>query len=331
MDVSEKNQSAITVPSDKNGERLDTFLAHSSHFEKEIGASIGRTSIVRGIKRGGIERRSKPILKPSTPVFPGESLLILPERFREESRIIMPHQNLSFPILYEDEHLIVINKPAGIETHPSVHEHSKTVVNWLLARFPEVAGIGDADRPGIVHRLDKETSGLLVIARTERAFTELKLLFKNRRVTKRYLAFVFGTPSESTGVITAPIARSVRGDRQAVAQEGRRTKGTIRPAETRYTVLTRFGETALIEAEPKTGRTHQIRVHLASGGHPVLGDRLYGSRESRRYSREHGVERHLLHATYLSFCLFRKERRFECAPPEDFARLLSLYKIDSSR
>ena len=315
MDVSQKNQHTISLSSEDLGERADLFLAHSKSFEDIIGKKLSRMNIARGIQRGGVLADSATI-KPHTKLLKTKHLVIFPDKFAQQDKILTPTSDIPIAIVHETPDFAVINKPAGIQTHPSGSGESGTVAHWVLARYPEAATVGEPMRPGIVHRLDRDTSGLLVIARTKKAFTAFKRLFKTRAIQKRYLALVSGIPKSEKGTITTPIARSTRGDRQVAAIPGRRVKGVARPAETFYRTLKTFGETALLEVLPKTGRTHQIRVHLASIGHPVLGDTLYASRDSRTVSRE--TERQLLHAAGISFKLFGKPYSFSTPLPSDF-------------
>lgn len=305
------------------GKRLDLFLANSSEFEAIIGTKLSRSHIVRGIRNGGV-RIQKTEIKPSFTLSAHETFAIFPEKFEEKNETLLPEPNLPITVIKETPDFLIIDKPVGIQVHPSVTRESGTIANWIIAHYPEIRTVGEPDRPGIVHRLDRDTSGILIIARTKKSFTALKRLFKDRKINKRYLALIFGSPKEKEGTITAPIARSTRGDRQAAATEGKRVKGIIRPAETSYRVLKTFGDASLVEVEPHTGRTHQIRVHLATIGHPVLGDTLYGSKASKEASLH--IPRHLLHAARLEFTLFKKEYSFATPLPQDFEETRTLYK-----
>lgn len=323
MDTSAKNGTLSLSSLPHGGERLDVFLAHSKEFSTLIGESISRSRIVLGIKKGGALLKENP-LKPDTRLSRHDTLAILPDKFVREDATLLPEPDLPITLIEANPDFLVIDKPAGIQVHPSASQKTGTLVQWIIAHFPETRLVGDPLRPGIVHRLDKDTSGLLLIARTKRAFTTLKNLFKNRKIEKRYLALVFGVPATPAGVIETPIARAGRGDRQTAVLRGKRVRGVIRPAETHYRVLETFATASLIEVLPKTGRTHQIRVHLASIGHPVLGDTLYASALSRASSKN--LSRHLLHATSLSFDFRGKKHAFESALPKDFAHRRTLYK-----
>jgi 23S rRNA pseudouridine1911/1915/1917 synthase len=192
-------------------------------------------------------------------------------------------------VVYEDTELLVITKPAGMVVHPAAGHQQSTLVNALLARYPSLS-VGDEGRPGIVHRLDRDTSGLMLVARTQPALEHLREQFRTRRVKKTYLALVHGAPPTPEGVIEAPIARDPRArKRMAVLSGGR-------PARTGYRLITEMDGYSLLAVSPETGRTHQIRVHLAWLGVPVVGDRVYGRRRERV-----DTPRQFLHAWRLSF------------------------------
>ena len=199
-------------------------------------------------------------------------------------------EEMPLSIVYEDSDLVVLDKPAGLPVHPSPGHPSHTLLNAVLARFPELATLGDSMRPGIVHRLDKDTSGLMLIARNQAAYTDLVQQIKGRSVVRRYLALVQGHLSPERGTIEASIGRDPRNrKRMAVVLTGK-------DAITHYRVVAYLDDYTLIEAKPETGRTHQIRVHLQAIGHPVFGDALYGKRSPI-------LGRQFLHACYLGFGL----------------------------
>jgi 23S rRNA pseudouridine1911/1915/1917 synthase len=199
---------------------------------------------------------------------------------------------VDFRVVYEDDHVVVIDKPAGLVVHPATGNQTGTLVNGLLARYPDIAGVGETQRPGIVHRLDAGTSGLLVVARTPEAHATLSRRLAAHDVDREYLALVWGHPEAKQGLIDAPIGRHPNEPlRMAVVVSGK-------PARTRFEVLETFGdpETSLVHCELETGRTHQIRVHLAAIGHPVVSDATYGG-------KRHGstLDRPFLHAIRLAF------------------------------
>ena len=197
-------------------------------------------------------------------------------------------QDIPLAVVYQDAELVVIDKHAGLAAHPGPGHPDQTLVNGLLALCPDIQGIGGEIRPGIVHRLDKDTSGLMIAAKTERAHHNLSQQIKDRQVQKGYLALVEGAPSPENGLIDAPIGRDPRRrTRMAVTAEGRDSR-------TGYSLLERAGRYSLLELQLHTGRTHQARVHLAWLGHPLLGDAVYGKRSQL-------LPRHFLHAHRLAF------------------------------
>ncbi len=204
---------------------------------------------------------------------------------------LRPDPSVSFEVVYEDEWLAVIDKPSGVVVHPGAGNREGTLAAGLLARWPEIRGVGDTDRWGIVHRLDRETSGLLVIAKTGTVYAELQSAIATRAVRRQYYALVRGGLQTATGTIDAPLGRDpARPTRVAVVPEGR-------AARTHYEVVRSWGERAsLLDITLESGRTHQIRVHLASIGHPVFDDRVYGGRGATS-----GAGRVWLHAHRLEF------------------------------
>ncbi|MFH0830728.1 MAG: RluA family pseudouridine synthase [Parcubacteria group bacterium] len=212
-------------------------------------------------------------------------------------------------ILYEDNDILVLDKPAGLVVHPAPTEQGEpdTLVTWLLAHYPELRGVGeDPQRPGIVHRLDKDTSGIMVVARKQIAFEKLKRAFKEHRIQKRYLVLVEGRPDWDAKVVDLAIRRSGSGLFRArhpkdIATLPEEERAQYRPATTDFRVLKQHGAYTLLEARPKTGRTHQIRVHLRAIGLPVVGDALYSPKKSVSAARAAGLTRHFLHATELTF------------------------------
>jgi len=228
----------------------------------------------------------------------------------------------SIPIIYEDDRIVVINKPAGLLVHHgdvSSNPNEPTVAAWLVNKYPSIKGVGeDPARPGIVHRLDRQTSGVLVIAKNQAAYEHLKKQFKNREAVKTYRAILEGILKDDRGLIDRPIGKARADVRLRMA--GSRARGVLREALTYYKVLDRFASANCTYAElyPKTGRTHQIRVHAKAINHPVVGDLVYGA-----LSRP-GVTRHLLHAYSLEITLPSGERRTFNAPlPPDFLDFLS--------
>lgn len=290
-------------PADAGG-RLDAFLARAS--------GLSRARIQRLIADGHVLLDGHPA-KPSAPLSPGQRLrLVVPP----PTPLALIPEAIPLEILYEDDDLVVLNKPAGLVVHPGAGRSTGTLVHALLAHCGRLPGIGGAERPGIVHRLDRDTSGVMVVAKTEAAHQALCAQFKGRIVRKRYLALAHGRIEPESGRIDAPIGRRTEDrKRMGVRREGGRE------ARTAYRVLSRLPEATLVELALETGRTHQIRVHLAHLGHPVVGDRVYGGRRERRAE---AAERQLLHAWRLGFRHPRSGAwlEFEAPPPPDFLQAI---------
>ncbi len=220
-------------------------------------------------------------------------------------------------IIYEDSNVLALSKPAGMVVHHDAQHTSGTVVDWLLEKYPEINNVRDVERPGIVHRLDKDTSGVLLVAKNQRAYEYLKKLFQDGGITKKYFALVVGNIKNDSGIIDAPIARSTKHFEKRVVGG---KQGRSREAVTEYKVLERLAGYTYIEASPKTGRTHQIRSHLAHIGHPVVCDKLYGG---KLYQCPAGLTRQFLHAHSLSFCTLDGTRlEIEAPMPDDLSRAL---------
>jgi len=215
-------------------------------------------------------------------------------------------ENIPLELIYTDEHIVVINKPSGLVVHPGAGYKEHTLVNALLYYFPEIKDIGPDDRPGIVHRLDKETSGVMVVAKTSEAYRRLQRQFKQRKVQKLYLCLVWGKITAEEGRISWSIGRHpTHGERMSIKSR------KPRKAETLYSVQKRFAKFTLLEVKPLTGRTHQIRVHLSASGHPLVGDTRYGRRKSTNFE----CPRLFLHAFKLLFNHPETQQRVEFSSP----------------
>jgi 23S rRNA pseudouridine1911/1915/1917 synthase len=265
------------LAADVDGERLDVFVArHVPGLTRSRAQKLIDDEMV--MVDGRAERASHRLSA-------GDRVSVTVPEARESA---VHAESIALDVIYEDADIIAINKPPGMTVHPSPgHEHS-TLVNAILAQCQDLSGIGGVMRPGIVHRLDRDTSGVILVAKNDAAHNALAKQLKDRAVEKTYLALVEGTPKPAEGVIDAPIARDPRNrQRMAVVDSGRESM-------TAYRVVERFGGYSLVEARPKTGRTHQIRVHLAAIGHPIVGDRVYG-RASKLVGRQ------FLHAQRIAF------------------------------
>ena len=279
------------------GTRLDQFLA--AHVPE-----LSRARLQDLIKAGHVTLNGA-VPKPGARLRPGDAI-----RLEEPPAVPVDTvaEDIALDVLFEDDDLIVINKPAGLVVHPAAGNWSGTLVNALLHHCRSLSGIGGEQRPGIVHRLDKETSGCLVAAKTDLAHQALARQFAGREVTKIYLALVAGKPRRLSGVIDAPIGRHpVQRKKMTIVPAGRG-----REARTDYRVLAEMPMGTLVECTLHSGRTHQIRVHLKHLGHPVLGDVLYG--------KSAGFARQMLHAWRLGFTHPRRGERmnFESPIPPDF-------------
>jgi 23S rRNA pseudouridine1911/1915/1917 synthase len=310
----------IIAPPDAAGDRADRFLAQT------IG-TLSRSRVKTLIEAGFVTRDGAVFTQPADPVRPGALYALTPPAV--VSAVPLP-QAIPFDILFEDRHLIVLDKPAGLVVHPAPGNEDGTLVNALLAHCGDaLPGIGGERRPGIVHRLDRDTSGVMVVAKTEQALATLSAAFAARDIERTYAALVWGLMAPSEGEIEGPIGRDPR-DRKRMALVNRGGK----PALTRYRTKTVLhAAISLLECRLATGRTHQIRVHLASSGHPVVGDPVYIRRipaASRALPEpQRGLcldfPRQALHAAVLGFRhpATGEMLRFETSPPPDFQALLS--------
>ena len=319
----------LRVPEAGAGERLDRFLAAAQ-------PDLSRSRLQALIRAGRVTVSGRPG-RASRRLRAGERVLVeLPEP-RERAAALAP-EAIPLAVVHEDEHLLVLDKPAGLVVHPGAGVATGTLAHALLHHAPQVAGVGGATRPGIVHRLDKQTSGLMVVAKTPAAHRALVELLRTRAVRRRYLAIVWGLPRAASGTIEGPIGRDPRRrQRMAVVRRGGK------PARTRWRVRERLGGAALLEVALDTGRTHQIRVHLAHVGHPVVGDPLYGGRgrgglsgtageRSLRAAVLEALPRQALHAAGLDFPhpVTGAAMSFTSPPPEDFERALESLRASAA-
>lgn len=305
------------VPAALVGQRIDRAVA--------LLTGLPRRAVSDLIDGGRVAVDGHPIGSRSRHLVAGQSVRVAIGAAAVEGPV--PDPGVVFAVVYEDRHLIVVDKPAGLVVHHGAGHNTGTLVDGLLARFPDLAhlaaqGVGDPSRPGIVHRLDKGTSGLLVVARTAESFASLSRQLRERTAGRRYLALVAGTVDADEGVVDAPIGRSARRPaRMAVSRGGR-------PARTRYRVVRRYSApraVTLLEATLDTGRTHQVRVHLGAIGHPVIGDDRYGGTEARppEITAVLGPGRLFLHASLLTLDHPDGDRRsWESPLPPDLQQAL---------
>lgn len=289
----------------ENGVRVDKFLA--THLSE-----LSRSRIQQLAAQGLVTVNGRPA-KANTKLSAGMEIAITLPAAVENTPVAT---DIPLDILFEDDCILVLNKPAGLVTHPAAGHTNDTLVNALLFRYPAIAAL-DAERPGIVHRLDRDTSGVMVVAKTAAAQKDLQAQFKARTVEKIYLALVHGVPGTPQGIIDVPLGRHPQ-QRQKFA-----ARADGKPARTRYTVAETFAEYSLLRITLETGRTHQIRVHLAWLGYPVAGDTVYGHKKNRL-----GLPRQFLHAHQLAFAhpLTGEKMRFTAPLPPALASVLEILR-----
>lgn len=287
--VSDRIFRQIVIEEDEAGSRIDSFLTTQAEIpsrsfaQKLIAKGLVAVSAARVNKHYRVRTGDKVVFE----IPPAEEARPEPEP-------------LPVDTIYEDEDLIVVSKPAGMVVHPCHGHSSGTLVNALLAHTKDLSGIGGIKRPGIVHRLDKDVSGIMMVAKNDVAHIELSRQLREREVKRTYLAMVHGLPPADMGTIEASLGRSPKDRKRIAVVEGGR------PAVTRFKVRERLGDLTLLEVDLETGRTHQIRVHLSFIGHPLVGDRVYGRRRERK---EIGLKRPFLHAFRLQFHHPRSKKR----------------------
>ena len=294
----------VVVEENTQKKRIDSYIV-----DKNI--NLSRTAIKRLLDEGKIlvnGKKQKPSYKPEV----GDIITI---EIMKPKEVELKPQDIPIDIIYEDKDIIVVNKPKGMVVHPANGNPDGTLVNAILAKCKDsLSGIGGEIRPGIVHRLDKDTSGLLIIAKNDQAHINMSKQIQDRKVIKKYIALVKGVIGENTATIDMPIARSTK-DRKKMAVD---PKG--KEAITHYKVLQRYDKYTLLEIKIDTGRTHQIRVHMAYIGHPVVGDMQYSNGKN-----EFGIEGQMLHSKYLEFDhpITGKRLKLEAPLPEYFEQVLN--------
>jgi 23S rRNA pseudouridine1911/1915/1917 synthase len=286
------------------GWRLDRALA-------DAVPTLSRERLKNLIRSGAVEAGGRALRDPASKVRGEEALrLAVPEPTPARNE----PQDIPLTIRFEDEHLLIVDKPAGLVVHPAAGNFDGTLVNALLHHCKaSLAGIGGVARPGIVHRIDKDTSGLLVVAKTDVAHEGLARQFAAHSIDRRYLAIVNGIPTESEGTIDAPLARSATNRKKIAIVEGKRGKHAV----THWRRLDVLNDAALVECRLETGRTHQVRVHMASIGHPLLGDPVYGrsGKAHGKILKELQFQRQALHAAELGFSHPVTKRRLSFSSP----------------
>ena len=294
------------------GWRLDRALAAAV-------PTISRERLKALIRSGAVEARGTPVRDPAIKVKGDENLRVAvptPKPAHNEP------QDIPLTILFEDEHLLVVDKPAGLVVHPAAGNFDGTLVNALLHHCAgKLSGIGGVARPGIVHRIDKDTSGLLVVAKTDVAHEGLAKQFAAHSIDRRYLAIVNGTPKATAGTVDAPLARSAANRKKIAIVEGVRGKRAV----THWKRLEMLRGAALVECRLETGRTHQVRVHMASIGHPLVGDPVYGrsGKAHGKLLKDIGFNRQALHAAELGFThpVTKRKLSFSSPMPPDMQEL----------
>ena len=302
----------IQLDASHAGWRLDRALA------AQVPA-LSRERLKVLTKAGALTRAGKAVRDPATKVKGDESFVLVvpaPEPAHNEP------QEIPLPIVYEDDHLLVVDKPAGLVVHPAAGNRDGTLVNALLHHCGgSLSGIGGVARPGIVHRIDKDTSGLLVVAKHDKAHEGLAKQFADHSIDRRYLAIVSGVPRQAEGSVDAPLARSAQNRKKiAIVAKGKR-------AVTHWKRLELLNDAALVECRLETGRTHQVRVHMASIGHPLVGDPVYGRGKSahRKLLNQLDFKRQALHAAHLGFVypVTKGRLSFDSALPSDMQELFT--------
>ncbi|MBG01352.1 MAG: RNA pseudouridine synthase [Acidimicrobiaceae bacterium] len=298
-----------SVPDALNGERIDRVVSFIT------GAS--RSVIAQCIKDGDVRRNGRKVNKGSEKVASGDQIVIYSASMFGSAEV-KPDPEIQVPIVYEDEHFVVIDKPSGLVVHPAASQKNRTMANGLLSLYPEIASVGEPERPGIVHRLDKGTSGLLVAALSNESYLSLTAQLQHRTIERIYTALIIGSLEAEKGIVDAPLGRDPKNPvRRAVISNGKE-------ARTRYEVIERFESPeyyTLVKCELETGRTHQIRAHFSAIGHPIAGDTLYGASNTPKY-----LSRPFLHSCSLAFQhpISAELLRFTSEIPEELQKILDM-------
>lgn len=307
--IKEKSTFTFTASETDQGQRVDKFI--TSHFSQ-----YSRSFLQKLFAQKQIILNAKKPAKPGNSLRIGDTICIsFPEQAKQQAVKQVP-DNIGITIIAKEKDFLIINKPAGLVVHPPNETFQEAALtDWIVKNHAEIAHVGAIDRPGIVHRLDRETSGLIIIARTNTAHTAFTEMFKDRKIHKTYLALVSGHPDKE-GTIDYLIGRHPA-VRHKMTHFTELTKhSSSRKATTHFKVLQYFDHCSLVEAKPITGRTHQIRVHFAAIGHPLISDQLYGSSSKL-------IKRHALHAHKLEFEFEGKQYSFESPIEQDMKKILT--------
>lgn len=322
----------LTVDADDSGERLDSYLARYADLTRSGAARLIDDGMVTVVSASSVSSPQK-----NTRLKGGDKILI---KYPLPQECDLQAEDISLDIVYEDKDILVVNKPVGMVVHPAPGNYSGTLCNALLYHCADsLSGIGGVKRPGIVHRIDKDTSGLLVVAKNDAAHLSLAEQLKTHTVSRIYHAICIGNFKEDSGTVNKPIGRNPTDRKKMAVFANGTVSDSVREAITHFEVLERFGTGAVlgqsfthIKCRLQTGRTHQIRVHMAAGGHPLLGDPVYGG-DGTKFQKTHRVliDGQLLHAKELSLIhpATGKLMHFECSLPESFERILELLRAAS--
>lgn len=326
MELSAKpgNVHSFNTAEDTEKMRIDLYLARQF-------PAFSRNFFQQLIEDRRISVNGSQLDKPSSIVKANDHIVItFPEQRtieKSDVSLVLEEKKVDVEVVAEHEHFLIIYKPANFLVHaPSARSTAVTLVDWLIVHYPDISGVGYSDRPGIVHRIDKDTSGLLVVPKTAYAHNTFSKLFKNRAINKIYLAAVEGHPP-AQGLIDLPIGRDPHApQKMAVFHKspfltGNLLRHKMRDAQTEFLVRTYFRNASLIEAHLITGRTHQIRVHCAAIGHPLIGDPVYGNKSKL-------IKRQALHAYRISFTFDGTNHVFSKEPPADFADLIQALSLE---
>ena len=304
------NTQVVRFDESDRGKRLDVALVKGT-------SGLSRSQIQRLVSQGNISVDGV-ISSKSAAVLNGSETVVI--RVPPPVPTSLSAEDIPLDIVYEDNDLLVVDKPSGMVVHPSAGHRTGTLVNAVLAHAPQMTGVGGEQRPGIVHRLDKDTSGIIVVAKNDLAHRFLQAQFKERTVEKSYLGLVYGVPPSSNGRVETAIGRDKKFRKRMAIYHEKSSK--TRFAVTRYSTVEKFDGWTLLKIKPITGRTHQIRVHMSYLGCPIVGDLLYGNR--RMVSDLHGLQRQFLHAARLKIAIPKGDTRIFISPlPKDLENVLT--------